>query len=173
MGFSAQDYLLAAIPMALSEDFNDMLVDVLEWGEVTGELHSYKNANVGTGLTMAEVSQSWTQERLREEIHWTWRGALVAGGVTMFLTFLEREEDISHNFGLGFLVGAGRPSVDGDRQHLVAYYCGQDFPPPYEAPPSYRSVVPRPKLAQRMIQRVRKTVACVLRPRVVFTIRGN
>ena len=60
MDFSAQDYLWAAIPMASSEDFNDTLVDVLEWGEVTGELKSYKNANVGTSLTMAEVSQSWT-----------------------------------------------------------------------------------------------------------------
>ena len=86
--FSAQDYLLAAIPMALSDDLNDTLVDVLEWGEVSGELHSYKNANVGTGLTMAEVSQSWTQERLRENNHWTWRGALMAGGVAMFLLII-------------------------------------------------------------------------------------
>ena len=86
--FSAQDYLLAAIPLALSDDFNDTLVDVLEWGEVSGKLHSYKNANVGTGLTIAEVSQSWTQERLRENTHWTWRGALVAGGVTMFAIIL-------------------------------------------------------------------------------------
>ena len=86
--FSAQDYLLAAIPMALSDDLNDTLVDVLEWGEVSGELHSYKNANVGTGLTMAEVSQSWTQEKLRENNHWTWRGALMAGGVAMFLLII-------------------------------------------------------------------------------------
>ena len=28
--FSAQDYLLVAIPMALYEDFNDTLVEVLE-----------------------------------------------------------------------------------------------------------------------------------------------
>ena len=86
--FSAEDFLFAAIPMALSDDFNDTLVDALEWEEVSGELHSYKNANVGTGLTMAEMSQSWTQERLRENTHWTWRGALVAGGVTMFAIIL-------------------------------------------------------------------------------------
>ena len=86
--FSAQDYLLAAIPISLSDEFNDTLVDVLEWGEISGELHSYKNANVGTGLTMAEVSQSWSQERLWENVHWTWRGGLVAGGITMFLIIL-------------------------------------------------------------------------------------
>ena len=86
--FSAQDYLLAAIPLSLSDEFNDTLVDVLEWGEISGELHLYKNANVGTGLTMSEVSQSWTQERLRENVHWTWQGALVADGVTMFLIIL-------------------------------------------------------------------------------------
>ena len=40
------------IPMAQSDDYNGTLVDVLVWGEVTGELHSYKNANVGTSLTM-------------------------------------------------------------------------------------------------------------------------
>ena len=50
---------------------------------------------------------------------------------------------MSQTFGLGFLVGAGRPPAEEDRQHLVAYYRGQDFPPPYEAPPSYRSVRPR------------------------------
>ena len=54
--FSAQDYLPAVIPLSLSDELNDTLV--------TGELHSYKNANVGTGLTMSKVSQSWTQERL-------------------------------------------------------------------------------------------------------------
>ena len=80
---------------------------------------------------------------------------------------------MSRMFGLGFLVGVGRPPAEEDRQHLVAYYRGEDFHPPYGAPPPYRSVVPRPNLARRMIRRVRKTVARVLRPRNVFTVRGD
>ena len=80
---------------------------------------------------------------------------------------------MSRTFGLGFFVGAGRPPAEEDRQHLVDYYRGEDFPPPYEAPPPYRSVVPQPNLARRMIRQVRKTVARVLLPRTVFTVRGD
>lgn len=86
--FSAQDYRLAAIPLSLSDDLNESMVDVPKWGEVRGELHSYKNANVGVGMTMGEVSQSWTQEKLEEHCHWTWCGALVAGGGMMFVTIV-------------------------------------------------------------------------------------
>ena len=85
-----------------------------------------------------------------------------------------KEKNImSRAFGLGFLVGAGRPPADEDRPNLVAYYRGEDFPPPYEAPPPYRSVVPRSSFARRVIRQVRKSVARVFRPRTVFTVRGD
>lgn len=80
---------------------------------------------------------------------------------------------MSQAFGWGFLVGAGRSAAAEDQEHLVAHYRGEDFPPPYEAPPSYWSVVERPSLARRFVRRVRKTVARVLRPRTVFTVRGD
>ena len=43
-----------------------------------------QNANFGPGMTMAEVSQGWTQEKLKEHRHWTWQGALLAVGLSMF-----------------------------------------------------------------------------------------
>ena len=63
---------------------------------------------------------------------------------------------MSRSFVFGFLVGAGRPTPSDDRQTLVAHYCGDDFPPPYEAPPEYRSKFPRPSFTQRAVHRVRK-----------------
>ena len=83
--FEAQDFVLQAVPLLLSEEMNDTLLGALEWGKSNGKMPAHQAALMGEGLTMAEMSRNWNHELMEEHSHWTWRGIMIILSVSLFV----------------------------------------------------------------------------------------
>ena len=81
--FTEQDNELTEVPLKFDDDLN--MSQVLGWGAETGLLRTSDGKLMGEGLTMLEVSEQWSNEKLDETRRWSLMMYLAAAGGSLLL----------------------------------------------------------------------------------------